>query len=93
MRRLSARFNTRLRIAAKAVLPAFVGTKIDKRRKKRDVRGQDSEGRDIGRRSELRGQRMEARDPLRLRPKPFASGGGSARQRIARKIDVGGERN
>jgi hypothetical protein len=36
---------------------------------------------------------MEAKDPLRLRPKSFASGGGSARQRIGRKIDVKRERD
>jgi hypothetical protein len=38
---------------------------------------------------------MEGKGPAYVKaiPKAFASGGGSARQRIGRRIDVRGERN
>jgi hypothetical protein len=64
MRRLSARFNARLRIAAKAVLPAFVVTKIRQAREKKryhspELRRQKHRTEVRGQRSEVRGQRSE----------------------------------
>jgi hypothetical protein len=67
--------------------------KSDRRGKKK--RGQSPELRRQRHRAEVRGYSMEGKGSAYIKDtlKPFASGGGSARQRIGRKIDVRGERN